>query len=332
MSRVLVTGATGFVGRALCAELLQHGYAMRAGLRRVEDSTRLSMKGVEPIVIGTVTAATDWRNALAGCKSVVHLVARVHVMHDEAIDPLAEFCVVNVEGTLALARQAATAGVKRFVFLSSIKVNGEETILGRPFTEQDQPDPLDAYAISKREAEQGLMELAVETGMEVVIIRPPLVYGPGVKANFLAMMRWIVRGVPLPLGALYNRRSLIALDNLVDLIITCIDHPAAANQVFLGSDGEDLSTTELLQRTAAALGRPARLLPIPQKLLSLVLKMLGKGDLIQRLCGSLQVDSSKARNLLGWNPPASVDEALLKTARHFQEQFRPTSRSSQEIT
>lgn len=319
MSRVLVTGATGFVGRVLCAELLRHGHAVCVALRCVEDSTRLALEGVEIIAVGMVNAATDWRNALAGCEAVVHLAARVHVMGDEATDPLTEFRRVNVDGTLNLARQAGAASVRRFVFISSIKVNGESTRLGQAFAADDVPDPQDSYSISKHEAELGLRQLAAETHMEVVIIRPPLVYGPGVKANFQSMMRWLKWGVPLPLGAIHNKRSLLALDNLVDLIITCLDHPAAANQIFLAADGEDLSTTELLHRMAYALGRPARLIPVPAFLLDAGAALLGRRDMAQRLCGSLQVDISKARELLGWNPPISVDEALRRTAQGLNE-------------
>jgi len=240
-------------------------------------------------------------------------------MHEQAADPYVEFRRVNVEGTLQLARQAAVAGVRRFVFISSIKVNGEDTTQGIPFSPDGAREPKDAYGTSKCEAEQGLQALAAETDMEVVIIRPVLVYGPGVKANFLSMMRWLSRGIPLPFGAIHNKRSLVALDNLVDLIVTCIDHPAAANQVFLVSDGEDLSTTDLLRRMASALGKPARLLPVPAWLLEFGARLLGKQDLAQRLCGSLQVDISKTRELLGWTPPVSVDEGLRKTAQYFLE-------------
>jgi nucleoside-diphosphate-sugar epimerase len=222
-----------------------------------------------------------------------------------------------VDGTLNLARQAAERGVQRFIFLSSVKVNGEQTLSGKQFAAQDKAVPVDAYAISKWEAEQGLLKIAQESRMEVVIIRPPLVYGPGVKANFLAMMRWLHKGLPLPLGAIQNKRSFVALDNLVDLVVTCLDHPAAANQVFLAGDGEDLSTPELLRRLGLALGSPARLLPVPVPLLKSGAALLGKSDMAQRLCGSLQVDISKARTLLGWSPPISVDEGLRRTAQFF---------------
>jgi nucleoside-diphosphate-sugar epimerase len=231
-------------------------------------------------------------------------------MRDIEVDPLIAFRSVNVEGTLNLARQAAAAGVKRFVFVSSVKVNGEITEPGRAFTEADAPDPQDAYGQSKHEAEQGLRQTAIDTGMEVVIIRPPLVYGPGVKANFAALMRAVQRGWPLPLGAVHNQRSLVALDNLVDFIITCITHPQAANQTFLVSDGQDLSTTELVRGMAQAAGVPARLLPVPVWALQAAGSLLGKGDAVQRLCGNLQVDISKARTLLGWVPLVSVVEGL----------------------
>ena len=311
--RVRVTGANGFVGRALCVEASVRGFVVR-GMTR----SACHLPGdTESLVVGSLDERTDWRAALTGADIVIHLAARVHVMQDTATDPLVEFRRVNVQGTLNLARQAAAAGVRRFVFVSSIKVNGESTELVRPFTANDEPAPLDPYGISKMEAEQGLRKIAAETGMEVVIIRPPLVYGPGVKANFQAMMRWLARGVPLPLGAINNRRSMVALDNLVDLLVTCIDHPAAANQTFLVSDGEDLSTTQLLRRMGQALGKPARLLPVPSALLKLGAALVGRPAVAQRLCGSLQVDISKTRQILGWTPPLSVDEGLKKAAEGY---------------
>lgn len=236
-------------------------------------------------------------------------------MNDTSSDPLAEFRRVNVEGTANLARQAAAAGVRRFVFLSSIKVNGEFTVAGQSFTAADVPAPQDAYGISKHEAEQSLRQIAEETGMEVVIIRSPLVYGPGVKANFAAMMRWLARGLPLPLSAVtQNRRSLVALDNLVDLIVTCLDHPAAANQTFLASDGEDLSTADLLRRMGGAMGRAARLFYVPTVCLKLAAYLVNKPGIYQRLCGSLQLDITKTRQVLGWVPPVSVNEGLRRAA------------------
>jgi nucleoside-diphosphate-sugar epimerase len=228
------------------------------------------------------------------------------MMSEAIVNPLAEYRRVNVAGTSAFARQAAAAGVKRFVFLSSVKVNGES---GR-YTEADPPAPEDAYGISKHEAEAALRAIAKDTGMDVVIIRPPLVYGPGVRANFLALMRAVSRGIPLPLGAVNNRRSLVALGNLVDFIVTCIEHPAAANETFLLSDGEDLSTTDLIRRLAAAMGRPARLLPVPESVLIAGAALLGRRDIARRLLGTLQVDTSKAGQLLGWVPPITVDEGL----------------------
>jgi UDP-glucose 4-epimerase len=237
-------------------------------------------------------------------------------MHDTAVDPVAAFRAVNVAGTLNLARQAVASGVKRFVFISSVKVNGEATRLGAPFSVDDLPAPLDPYGVSKMEAERGLREISAQTGMELVIIRPPLVYGPGVKANFAALMRAVQKGWPLPLGSVHNQRSLVALDNLVDFIITCITHPQAANQTFLVSDGHDLSTTELVRGMTQAAGLPARLLPIPVWALHAGASLLGKGDAVQRLCGNLQVDISKARNLLGWVPPVSVEDGLRRAMRN----------------
>lgn len=315
--RVLLTGATGFVGRALLARLTgMPGVAVRAAVRR--PGVRLPADVETFGIANALSADADWHEAVDAVDVVVHAAARVHVMDDKAVDPLAEFRAANVAGTLTLARQAAEAGVRRFVFLSSIKVNGEATEPGRPFSADDRPAPVDPYGISKLEAEQGLLALAAETNMDVVIIRPPLVYGPGVKANFLSMMRWLERGVPLPLGAIdHNRRSLVALDNLVDLIVTCLDHPAAVNQVFLAGDGEDLSTTDLLRRLATALGVKARLLPVPSWTLAAGAALIGKRTVLQRLCGSLQVDVTKARERLGWTPQVSVDESLRRTARDF---------------
>jgi UDP-glucose 4-epimerase len=241
-------------------------------------------------------------------------------MRDPAADPLAEFRRVNVAGSVSLARAAARAGTKRFIFISSIKVNGEETPADRPFTADSPPQPRDAYGISKLEAEEALRALSQETGIEVVIIRPVLVYGPGVKANFRAMLRAVQRGLPLPFGAVRNRRSLVALDTLVDLITCCLEHPAAAGQTFLVSDGEDLSTPELLRRVGEAMGRRARLLSVPVPFMEIAGRMLGKGDVVRRLCTSLVVDITKTRELLSWRPPRTVDEALRATAEAFLNQ------------
>lgn len=312
---MFITGATGFVGQALLREALLRGLHVRAGVRQPTPGVG---QQVEFLPVGDIGPDTNWQVALQDMHTVVHTAARVHVMNDKVADPLAEFRRVNVAGTLNLARQAAAAGVKRFVFVSSIKVNGEATMPGRPFRPDDRHIPVDPYGLSKYEAEIGLQAISAETGLEVVTIRPPLVYGPGVKANFAAMVRWLNRGWPLPLGKVeHNCRSLVAMDNLVDLLLVCTTHPAAAQQTFLVSDGEDLSTTGLLRRIAQALGKPARLLPVPVALLNLGASALGKADVAQRLLGSLQVDISKNAQLLGWRPPVSVDEGLKKVTATF---------------
>lgn len=304
---VLVTGATGFVGKALCAQLARLGYRVCAAVRTDGSANGLL---ADEVLVGELGANTDWTSAVAGASAVVHLAARVHVMDDQASDPLAEFRRVNVQGTLRLAQQAAQAGVRRFVYISSIKALGEATLVDQPFTEESPAHPSDAYGISKLEAELGLRDLALQTGLEVVIIRPPLVYGPGVKANFAALMRAVQRGVPLPLGAVHNVRSLVGLDNLVDFIVTCLAHPKAANQNFMVSDGQDLSTTDLIRAMAQGAGVKARLVPAPVWALKAVANVLGKGEAVQRLCGSLQVDITKARTLLDWTPPVTVFEGL----------------------
>ena len=311
--KVLITGANGFVGLAVLQRLNEVcGVQAVGGVRRAAEFLNTMATVME---VGDLTAHTDWSLALAGVDVVVHAAARVHVMLDTEADPLTAFRAVNVEGTLNLASQAAVAAVKRFVFISSVKVNGESTQPGQAFTEADAPDPQDAYGQSKHEAEQGLRHLATVTGMEVVVIRPPLVYGPGVKANFAALMRAVQRSWPLPLGTVHNLRSLVALDNLVDLVVTCISHAQAANQTFLVSDGHDLSTTELVRGLARAAGVPARLLPVPVWALQAGATLLGKGDAVRRLCGNLQVDISKGRQLLGWVPPVSVDEGLRRATQ-----------------
>jgi len=311
----LVTGANGFVGSALCAGLRKNSVSVRGAVRALNSKHY----GAEAVAIGSLSSETDWTVALKNVNQVVHLAARVHVMNDKSADPLAEFRRVNVEGTATLARQAAATGVRRFVFLSSIKVNGEFTETRKPFTADEVPAPEDPYGVSKHEAEQVLRQISADTGMEVVIVRPPLVYGPGVKANFESMMRLLARGVPLPLAAVTeNRRSMVALNNLLDLIVTCLNHPAAANQTFLVSDGEDLSTAQLLKRMGAAMGHPARLFSLPPTLLKLGATVLDKPGIYQRLCGSLQLDVAKTRHLLDWTPPVSVDEGLRRAAEGFR--------------
>lgn len=317
-NRVLVTGANGFIGRVVCAELASRGYWVTGTVRNRPTQEEASNPAIRSVhALDEIDDETDWSSALSGVDCIVHLAARVHVMSDKAPDRLAEYRRVNVALTMNLARQAAKSGVRRFVFISSIKVNGERTLPGEPFTAEDVPRPEDAYAVSKYEAERALMQLAEQSGMEVVIIRPVLVYGPGVKANFRNMVLWLRKNIPLPLGALHNRRSLVAVDNLADFIATCVDHPAAANEIFLISDGEDLSVTDLLRRIAAALGKSPVLLPVPASVLGAIGRLLGKTEAVRRLCESLQVDISKSRRLLGWHPPVSVNDALTKTAEPF---------------
>ncbi|WP_285420646.1 SDR family oxidoreductase [Pseudomonas sp. efr-133-TYG-5] len=317
MSRsIFLTGATGFVGKAILSRLVRENYAVITPLRKGSD---IPADCIKKINIDAIDGSTDWQGSFADVDVVIHSAARVHVMNDTAVDPLAAFRQINVEGTLNLARQAAAAGVRRFIFISSIKVNGEGTSRDTAYSPDAVSAPVDPYGISKKEAEEGLQALAVETGMDVVIIRPVLVYGPGVKANFRNMMQWLDKGVPLPFGAIHNSRSLVAVDNLVDLIFVCIRHPAAANQIFLVSDGEDLSTTQLLKKMALALDRPPRLLPVPAWIFKFGAAVLGRKDISNRLCGSLRVDITKTRALLGWSPPVSVSEALKVTAQHFRE-------------
>lgn len=327
--KILLTGATGFVGAALVKQLLQDNYQVSALVRNPSsklphDVRRILFKDYENSFLSLNTeddfkhrmkngmAAEYGSEVFEDIDVIVHLAARAHIMKDELSDPLAEYKKINTNTTLYLARLASNAGVKRFIFLSSIKVNGEATIDNISFTEQDSCHPSDPYGVSKWEAEQGLRKLAIETGMEVVIIRPPLVYGPSVKGNFLSMMNWINKGIPLPFGSTENQRSLLALDNLISFIILCLDHPRAANETFLLADEEDVSTKELIIKLAKAMDKKSRLLPIPPSLMRKMAGLIGKSDLADRLLGSLQVDSSKARDYLGWKPVISMDEQLKK--------------------
>ncbi|MEH8015840.1 SDR family oxidoreductase [Rheinheimera muenzenbergensis] len=299
--KILLTGATGFVGQAVLKAI--SGFEVISVGRRAPDRQSRFFQA-------ELTDNTDFLPALTGVTVVIHAAARAHIMHDEVVDPLAEYRNVNVAATLNLARQAAAAGVKRFIFISSVKVNGEQTFVGQPFTAQQPPEPQDAYGLSKAEAEAGLKLIAGQSGMELVIIRPPLVYGPGVKGNFATLLKLAQKNLPLPLGAIVNKRSLVALDNLVDLIVTCITHAKAANQTFLVSDDKDISTTELLKLLTIAAGHKPRLLPVPVNWLQFAAKLTGKQAVISRLCGDLQLDINHTKATLSWVPPLSVEDGI----------------------
>ncbi|MBC3919934.1 SDR family oxidoreductase [Undibacterium sp. CY18W] len=308
---ILLTGASGFVGQAIAQACLQQDVKLICPTRQALQWQAAQLSN---LIITDLTADTDWSASLTGVDIVIHCAARVHVMQETAADPLLLFRQLNVDASLNLARQAAAAGAKQFIYLSSVKVNGEATAPGHPYTADDQAAPQDAYGISKHEAEQALLDLGRQTGMAITIIRPPLVYGPGVKANFLSMLRMVRRGLPLPLGSIRNQRSFVYLGNLVSLVLHCRLHEQARHQVFLASDGRDLSTTELLNLCAQALQVKSRLFPFPASLLTLAASVLGKKNVADRLCQSLQVDISKTRNLLGWSPPYTVEQGLQATA------------------
>lgn len=314
-SRLLISGATGFLGNSLGQALASSNcYSLKAQVRNGNAPLSWANEIVEQKdLLNIEPHSTLFENI----DVVIHCAARVHMMNDTSSNPLDSFRKVNVEGSLNLAKLAAESGVRRFIFISSIKVNGENTENGRAYKPDDTPAPQDPYGVSKMEAEAGLKRIAEESGMELVIIRPVLVYGPGVKANFLNMMRWLHKGIPLPLGSIKNKRSLVSLANLIDLIKSCIDHPAAANETFIAADGEDLSTTDLMKRMGDALGSRSLLLPVPQRLLIACATILGKKSIAQRLCGSLQVDISKAQTILGWQPPLSVDDGLKLVANSY---------------
>ena len=313
--KVLVTGASGFIGLVLCQHLLRHGWSVRAATRFVSTAIAIP-PGAEVVRIVGVDESTDWSEALLGVEAVVHLAARVHVMHESTRDPLAAFRAVNTEGTSHLAAMAAQAGVRRIVYVSSIKVNGEQTTTG-PFTESDVPNPDDAYGLSKWEAEQALWDTARRTGLEVVVIRPPLVYGPSAPGNFNRLLRFIQLGIPLPLGSVRNQRSFMYVENLCDAIRVCLQHPAAAGRTFLLSDGEDISTPELIRLLSKYLGRRSYLIPFPPSLLAAGARLLGFHEEAERLLGSLRVDSSAIRQTLHWNPPYRLSEGLRATAEAY---------------
>ncbi|EHD2236859.1 SDR family oxidoreductase [Vibrio vulnificus] len=310
MSQVLVTGYTGFVGRHLLSTF--------EDLQNINLLGRSQPKKCSQFLKASIDSSSDYSVVLDKVSTVIHIAARVHVMNDESDDPLEEFRAVNTAGTMNLARQAAEAGVKRFIFVSSIKVNGESTTGKQAFTAQDTPSPEDPYGVSKAEAEEQLIALGKETDLEIVIIRPPLVYGEGVKANFASLMNLVSKGIPLPFGCITNnKRSLVSVDNLVDLIITCIDHPKASNQVFLVSDDHYVSTSEMVKEMAIALGKPSWQIPVPAYCYKLVGKLFDKNDVVDRLTGSLQVDISHTKETLGWTPPQTLQEGFKKTAEAF---------------
>lgn len=312
--KILVVGASGFVGGHLIRRLARDGMTVRAAvhLKRMPSVT-----GIEIVEGVNLDGSFDWRSAIDGCDVVVHLGGRVHAMREASSNPVEEYRRINVNGTMSLARQAVDCGVRRFIFLSSVKVCGEFTALDEAFNETTAARPLDPYGISKREAEVALLEFGRLSGLQVVVLRPPLIYGPGVRANFLSMMRWLHRGLPLPLGSVNNRRSLIGVDNVVDLISTCLRHEAAAGEIFFACDDQDLSTPELLVKLAEALGTKARLLPVPVGTLERVFALAGRRALVQRLSLSLRVDSRKVCETLSWCPPFTVEEQLKRTARWF---------------
>lgn len=319
--RLLVTGGSGFVGRAL----LNH-FSRLAVFDIVVAPMRgpggVAREGVKVLEIGGIDGQTDWSESLVGVSHVIHCAARVHVMHEDPEHSRSQYRKVNVDGTFSLASQAALHGVKRFVFVSSIKVNGEMTLPDRPYDSESEPSPQDNYGWSKWEAEQKLLQLSRETSMEVVIVRPVLVYGPGVKANFLSLLKWLDRGIPLPLGGLSNRRSFLNIDNLVDFIHLCLNHPDAANQTFLVSDGQDVSLPQLLAMLSRGLGRVPRTFSVPPVMIRLAASMLGRVGSGKRLTESLTVDISKNRDLLGWTPPVPLELGLQRVAEHYREHHK----------
>ncbi len=316
MPSVLITGATGFIGRALCEMMMARGYHVRGTVRSEKYPADLPA-GVEIYPVVSISASTDWQDSLRGIDLVIHLAAPAHIKETAIAKKRTSFHEVIVGGTEHLAGMAAAAGVKRFIYISSVKVNGEGGLL--PYTERDTPKPEDTYGITKCEAEQVLRDMSAKTGLEVVIIRPPLVYGPGVKANFLQLMKWATSGLPLPLGSIHNRRSMIYLGNLIDAIMTCAIHPGAAGEVFLVSDDHDISVPELIRALTDAMGKRSVLIPFPEWFLKTAGKLTGKAKDMDKLTGSLVVDISKIKSLLHWKPPFTFEEGIRETVKSFKE-------------
>lgn len=306
MTNVMLTGATGFLGQHICSNVYLEQQIFLTTVYRSE----MPPNSDNSFMVSSLDADTNWEEALKAQDVVIHAAARAHIMKDESLDPLSEYCKVNVDGTLNLAKQAAKSGVKRFIYISSIKVNGESTQPGKLFHAYDTPTPEDPYGESKAEAEAGLLKIGAESGMEIVIIRPPLVYGKGVKGNFASLLKLTLKRLPLPLGGIRNKRSLVSVQNLVDLIIRCIDHPNAANQIFLVSDGDDVSTPDLIWRLGIAANKPSRIIYFPVSLMRFVAKFIGKESAVDRLTGSLQVDITHTKETLNWTPPLTLDEGL----------------------
>jgi UDP-glucose 4-epimerase len=317
--KIAVTGATGFLGKPL-VQALSKQYSSDVIIPVLRNIIP-EFECYNSIIVDSIDSSTNWSNKLNGIGCVIHCAARVHVMNDTDEDPLEAFREVNVRGTLALAKAASKSSVKRFIFVSSIKVNGESTTNRARYTSSDEPSPEDHYGISKAEAEEGLKLIAAETGMEVVIIRPPLVYGPGVKANFAAMLKLASTGIPLPFGCInQNKRSMVYVENLISLIIECINNPNAANHTFLVSDDNDLSTKEFVKGLSVGLGKSGFMLPVPNVLFSIAGKVLGKSAVIDRLCGSLQVEINNTKDTLNWQPPYTIEQGFAATAKYFNEQ------------
>jgi len=319
MKRILITGANGFIGRALCDLLIKKGYVVNGAVRTIEKANMLPSK-VRPYIVGDIGACTDWRESLMGVNAIVHLAARVHIMKERTLNPLKEFRRINTIGTARLAQMAVKANVHRLIYVSSIKVHGEQNADG-PFTETELPCPQEPYALSKWEAEQALHQIGKETGLEVVIIRLPLVYGPGVAGNFLQLLHWVKYGVPLPLAGVKNYRSFIGLENLAHLLMHCIQHPQANGETFLASDGKDLSTPTLIHQLALAFGRPNRLFFFPESFLRIMARILRREKSMDRLFGSLTVDSQKVCQLLDWAPPLSTAEGLRHTVYWYLSKY-----------